>query len=155
MTELQFRKAVTEDLADIIDMLADDPLGREREDTSRPIPGAYVEALAAIDSDPNQFLAVAEMDSCVVGCLQLSFIPGLSRLGAWRGLIESVRVADSHQGQGIGRRFFEWAIAECRSRNCRMVQLTTDKTRPDARSFYESLGFTASHDGMKLSLSEA
>ena len=87
-----------------------------------------------------------------MGCLQLTFIPGLSRLGMWRGQIESVRVAADQRGSGLGRRLFEWAIAECRARGCGLVQLTTDKSRPDAKRFYESLGFEASHEGMKLSL---
>ena len=112
----------------------------------------YLEAFAALARDPNQLLAVAEIASVVVGCLQLTFIPGLSRLGMWRGQIESVRVAADHRGSGLGRQLFEWAIAECRARGCGLVQLTTDKTRPDAKRFYESLGFRASHEGMKLSL---
>ena len=47
---------------------------------------------------------------------------------------------------------FEWAIEECRDRGCGLVQLTTDKGRPDAMRFYEALGFGASHEGMKLKL---
>ena len=112
----------------------------------------YTSAFTAIEQDPNQFFAVVERDAHLVGCLQLSFIPGLSRLGQWRGQIESVRIASSSRGQGLGRTMFEWAIEQCRSQGCEMVQLTTDRARPDARRFYESLGFVASHDGMKLSL---
>jgi len=88
----------------------------------------------------------------MVGCLQLSFIPGLSRLGLWRGQIESVRIASSRRGGGLGKRMFEWAIDECRKRGCEIVQLTTDKSRADARRFYEQFGFVASHEGMKLAL---
>ncbi len=32
-----------------------------------------------------------------------------------------------------------------------MIQLTTNKLRPEAKRFYERLGFVASHEGMKLS----
>ncbi len=88
----------------------------------------------------------------LVGCLQLTFVPGLSRLGMWRGQIESVRIEMGHRGQGLGRKMFEWAIAECRRRGCGLVQLTTDKSRAEAYKFYESLGFRASHEGMKLTL---
>ncbi|CFN73684.1 acetyltransferase [Bordetella pertussis] len=88
----------------------------------------------------------------IIGCLQLSFIPGLSRRGLWRGQIESVRVAASERGAGTGRALFEWAIAQCRDKGCGLVQLTTDKQRADARRFYESLGFKATHEGMKLDL---
>jgi len=154
MTEpkLAFRRARAEDLPHIVAMLADDELGATREDPSVPPNPRYVAAFAAINQDSNQFLAVVERDSHLVGCLQLSFIPGLSRLGQWRGQIESVRIASSSRGEGLGRAMFEWAIEQCRIQGCGIVQLTTDRARPDARRFYESLGFTASHDGMKLSL---
>jgi len=46
----------------------------------------------------------------------------------------------------------EHAVDRARHRGCRLVQLTTDKARPDAVRFYESLGFAASHEGMKLHL---
>jgi GNAT superfamily N-acetyltransferase len=142
------RRAIAADLDAIVALLADDVLGAGREKPGHP---AYGAAFAAIEADANQLLAVVEEDGRIVGCLQLSFIPGLSRLGMWRGQIESVRVAANHRGAGLGRRMFEWAIGECRARGCGLVQLTTDKARPDARRFYESLGFTASHEGMKLS----
>jgi GNAT superfamily N-acetyltransferase len=144
-----FRAAAVADLAAIVALLADDVLGAAREAPGDP---AYPAAFAAIAADPNQMLAVAEQDGRVIGCLQLTFIPGLSHRGAWRGQIESVRIAADQRGSGLGRRFFEWAIAQCRARGCRIVQLTTDKSRGDARRFYESLGFAASHDGMKITL---
>jgi len=144
-----FRRATAADLPAIVALLADDILGASREDPGDP---AYAAAFAAIAADPNQLLAVAEDAGHVVGCLQLSFIPGLSRKGMWRGQIESVRIAAAERGSGLGRRMFAWAIAECRARGCGLVQLTTDKARPDARRFYESLGFVASHEGMKLAL---
>lgn len=154
MTEPQlvFRRARQDDLPGIVAMLADDALGAGREDPSVPLNPRYTAAFTAIQQDPNQFLAVAEQGSHLVGCLQLSFIPGLSRLGLWRGQIESVRIASTHRGAGLGRAMFEWAIEQCRIQGCGLVQLTTDRARPDARRFYESLGFTASHDGMKLKL---
>lgn len=149
---LTIRRATEADLPAIVSMLADDGLGAGREDASLPLAPAYLAAFAAISSDPNQFLAVAELDSAVVGTLQLSFIPGLSHKGAWRGQIESVRVASSQRGTGLGQRIFAWAIAECRAHGCRMVQLTTDKSRDDAHRFYARLGFVASHEGFKLKL---
>ena len=146
------REATAADLPSIVGLLADDDLGRTREDARAPLDPRYLAAFAAMKRDPNQRLVVAEQDGRVVGCLQLSLIPGLSRLGMWRGQIESVRVAASERGSGIGRIMFEWAIGECRARGCGLVQLTTDKTRGGARSFYEGLGFEASHEGMKLVL---
>lgn len=146
------RPATAEDLPAIVHLLADDDLGRTREDARTPLDPRYLAAFAAIERDPNQQLVVAEQDGRVVGCLQLSLIPGLSRLGMWRGQIESVRVASSERGSGIGRIMFEWAIGQCRARGCGLVQLTTDKTRGGAHSFYEALGFKATHEGMKLVL---
>ena len=102
--------------------------------------------------DPNHLLVVADKAGEVVGCLQLSFLPGLSRLGMWRGQIEGVRVASSQRGGGIGKAMMQWTIEECRKRGCGQVQLTTDKRRAGAHRFYEALGFKASHEGMKLSL---
>lgn len=152
MSELIFRPAKAADLPGIVAMLADDQLGSQREDASLPLNSRYTDAFAAIDADPNQFLAVVEIEGQLAGCLQLTFVPGLSRLGMRRGQIESVRIAADQRGAGLGRRMFEWAIEQCRERGCELVQLTTDKTRPDALRFYESLGFVASHEGMKLSL---
>ncbi|KQV43644.1 MULTISPECIES: GNAT family N-acetyltransferase [unclassified Rhizobium] len=151
MTDLHFRRAVAADLPAIVRMLADDPIGQGREAMDDALDTAYSAAFSAIDADPNQLLAVAEDDRGVIGTLQLSFIPGLSRKGAWRGQIEAVRVARDCRSEGLGRRMIEWAIAECRSRGCALVQLTTDKARPDAHRFYEQLGFVASHIGYKLS----
>jgi GNAT superfamily N-acetyltransferase len=149
---MEFRRATAADLPAIVSLLADDELGRGREDASTPLNARYVDAFAAIDRDPNQLLAVVERAGVVLGCLQLTFIPGLSRLGMWRCQIESVRIAATERGSGIGRQVFEWAIAESRRRGCGLVQLTTDKRRADAHRFYAALGFEASHEGMKLSL---
>jgi ribosomal protein S18 acetylase RimI-like enzyme len=152
MSALLFRTATESDLPTIVSMIADDQLGQARDDARLPLDQRYLDAFAAIERDPNQRLVVAERDGAVIGCMQITFIPGLSRRGAWRGQIESVRVARALRGGGIGRAMFEWAIAECRRRGCSLVQLYTDKSRADAHRFYERLGFKASHEGMKLSL---
>lgn len=149
---MHFRRATLQDLPTILALLADDPLGGHREAADGVATGAYRAAFEAIDADPNQFLAVVEDETGVVGTLQLSFIPGLSRQGSWRGQIEAVRIASDRRSEGLGARMMEWAIGECRARGCRLVQLTTDKARPDAHRFYEKLGFVASHVGYKLAL---
>ncbi|MBX4990534.1 ribosomal protein S18 acetylase RimI-like enzyme [Rhizobium binae] len=151
-----FRLARQADLAAIIGLLADDDLGSAREIVADPIDPRYLSAFAAfaaIEADANQMLAVAsDADGQVVGCLQLSFIPGLSRTGMWRGQIESVRIARDLRGSGLGSEFIEWAIVQCAERGCGLVQLTSDKTRTDSIRFYEKLGFVASHEGLKRSL---
>jgi ribosomal protein S18 acetylase RimI-like enzyme len=148
-----FRKARQEDLVAIIALLADDRLGSTREVVSDPVDPRYREAFAAIEADGNQLLAVAvDETGTVVGCLQLSFVPGLSRTGMWRGQIESVRIAADQRGSGLGSQFIQWAVERAGERGCGLVQLTSDKARPEAIRFYERLGFVASHEGLKLSL---
>lgn len=149
---LVFRDAVQDDLPAIVGLLANDPLGSRRERFADPLPDCYRRAFDAIATDPNNRLVVAELDGAVIGTLQLTFIPNMTYQGGIRAHIEGVRVDDAHRSRQIGRRLFEWAIAEARRHGCHMVQLTADKTRPDAHRFYESLGFAASHLGMKLHL---
>ncbi len=147
----EFRYARRGDLEAILALLADDPLGAGREDPIGAM-AAYEAAFENIGNDPNNDIAVAARAGAVVGCLQLTLIPSLSRRAMTRAQIESVRVAASERGRGLGRRLFEWAIGESRRRGAGLVQLTTDKTRPDALRFYQGLGFVASHEGMKLPL---
>ncbi len=149
---ISFRSATSHDLPAIVSMLADDELGAKREDPSLPVSGPYISAFEAIDTDPNNELIVAIRDEQVVGVLQITFIPYLTYQGGWRALIEGVRVSKQARSSGIGRRMLDWAISRSRERNCILVQLTTDKLRPDALLFYENLGFAASHEGMKLRL---
>ncbi|MEW6632970.1 MAG: GNAT family N-acetyltransferase [Pseudomonadota bacterium] len=152
MSDIHIRRAEVADLPAIIAMLADDELGSAREDASLPLAQAYLDAFAAIDADPNQFLAVMADDAEIIGTLQITFLAGLSLRGARRGQIEAVRIAADRRGERLGQRLFDWAIEKCRERGCRVVQLTTNKTRLDAHRFYERLGFKASHIGYKLEL---
>ena len=149
------RRAARRDIAQIVPLLADDPLGQHRElageDDDDDL-GPYVRAFAMIEADPGQLLVVAADGERLVGTMQLSFIPGLSRSGALRAQIEAVRVRSDYRDRGLGQAMLEWAIADARKRGCSLVQLTTDKSRADARRFYERLGFAATHEGMKLTL---
>ena len=146
------RRATREDLPAIVALLADDALGARRERAELPLAAGYVAAFDAIERDPHCELLVACDGEQVVGTLQLDFTPGLSRQGAWRATIEAVRVAAPARSRGTGRAMIESAIARAESRGCRLVQLTTDRSRVDAYRFYERLGFVASHVGMKLEL---
>ncbi|WP_328681513.1 GNAT family N-acetyltransferase [Streptomyces sp. NBC_00343] len=150
MGDLEIRAAITEDVPAIVGMLADDPLGSQRESPDDLTP--YLAALDRLTTDPNQHLVVAVREGRVVGTLQLTVIPGLSRKGATRSIIEAVRVHADERGSGLGTQLIEWAIAESRRQDCQLVQLTSDVTRTDAHRFYERLGFTASHVGFKLPL---
>ena len=149
---VSFRRAHPDDLPHIVRMLADDPLGAKRERFETPLPEGYLRAFEAIARDPNNELVVACLGGAVIGVLQLTFIPYLTYQGGWRALIEAVRIDSSYRSQGLGKTMFEWAIGRARERGCHVVQLTTDKARADAKRFYESLGFVASHEGMKLHL---
>lgn len=149
-----FRRARREDLPDLVGLLADDELGGTRELITEgdEVDETYSRAFDAVNADDRQLLIVAELGGAVVGTLQLSFIPNLTLQGAERAQIEGVRVHRDHRGSGLGRQMVGWAIEQARSRGCGMVQLTTNKKRADAHRFYESLGFVASHEGMKLML---
>jgi GNAT superfamily N-acetyltransferase len=154
--DLMFRRARRQDVPAIVRLLASDPLGATREASGTDeLPEAYWQAFEAVDADPRQFLVVAELDGRVVGTLQLSFVPSLTYRGGERAQIEAVRVDAGSRDRGLGRAMVGWAVEQARLRGCRLVQLTTDLRRADALRFYESLGFRATHAGMKLPLSEA
>lgn len=148
--ELTIRPATEADLPAIVAMLADDPLGATRESPEDLTP--YVAALKRLADDPHQHVVVAVRGERVVGTLQLTIVPGLSRKGATRSIVEGVRVHADERGSGLGTRFIEWAVERSRQESCQLVQLTSDVTRTDAHRFYERLGFTASHVGFKLQL---
>ncbi|SCG71659.1 GNAT family N-acetyltransferase [Micromonospora coxensis] len=150
MTDVIFREAVRADLPTLVALLADDVLGKARDVAE--VDEAYERAFADITADPRNQQVVADRGGEVVGCMQLTYIPGLGRHGAERALIESVRVRSDLRGQGLGRLMMRWAIDQARQRGCALVQLTTDKSRDDAHRFYRTLGFVASHEGMKLPL---
>jgi GNAT superfamily N-acetyltransferase len=150
MSQLLIRPARRDDVAAVVAMLADDPLGAAREALDDP--QTYAAAYDRVSADPGQHLVVAERDGRVVGTLQLSIIPGLSRRGATRSVIEGVRVHRDERGSGLGTELVTWAVAESRRLGCSLVQLTSDASRTDARRFYERLGFVASHVGFKLEL---
>lgn len=150
MGDLEIRPATSDDVPAVVAMLSDDPLGSQRESVDDLTP--YLSAMERVTSDPNQHLVVAVCEGRVVGTLQLTIIPGLSRRGATRALIEAVRVHRDERGGGLGTQLIEWAIGESRRQNCRLVELTSDATRMDAHRFYQRLGFTASHVGFKLPL---
>ena len=149
---LVLRDAELDDLPVIVALLADDHLGQSRENVSVPLDPAYIVAFTALEGDPNQRLVVAEIAGAVVGTMQLSFLPGLSRKGAWRCLIEAVRIEAARRGKGLGAEMIGWAAEQSRARGCHRLQLTTDKSRVDAHRFYEKLGFKQSHFGYKLEL---
>jgi len=150
MGDLEIRAATPDDIPAIVAMLADDPLGAQRESPDDLTP--YLAALERLSADPNQHLVVAVREDRIIGTLQLTVIPGLSRKGAIRSIIEAVRIHADERGSSLGTRLIEWAVDESRRQGCQLVQLTSDTTRTDAHRFYERLGFTASHVGFKLAL---
>lgn len=146
---LSARRATLSDLPRLLELLADDALGKNREAVGSN-DTCYVQAFNAIDSDVNQYLLVAEMDEKVIAMLQLTFIPGLSRRGALRANIEAVRVDSAVRGQGVGSWVMKAAIQLANERGCNLVQLTSAKSRIEAHRFYTRLGFVGSHEGFKL-----
>jgi ribosomal protein S18 acetylase RimI-like enzyme len=146
---LTFRDAEREDVPAIVAMLADDHLGQTRERAAEPLPQAYWVAFEAIARDSRTRLIVVERDGEIVGSMQIQFLPGLSRQGAARALIEAVRVRRDLRGQGIGEAMMHWAVNCAKENGCKLVILTSDKSRTRAHAFYERLGFKQSHLGYK------
>jgi len=146
------RIASVADLPGIVRLLADDDLGRGRERFADPLPQAYVDGFRAVQRQGGNEFLVAEEAGQVVGCLQLTIIHGVSRMGATRAQIEAVRVDRGQRGRKLGEALIRHAVERARAARCSLVQLTTDKTRADAHRFYERLGFKATHEGMKLVL---
>lgn len=151
-TDVIFRAAQRKDVPAIVGMLANDPLGQKRENYVTPLPEAYYEAFEKIDQDINHELMVLEQKGVVIGTLQLSFLSYLTYQGGTRAQIEAVRIHNNYRNKGLGETIFRWAINRAKEREAHVLQLTTDKKRPDALRFYEKLGFQASHEGMKLHL---
>jgi ribosomal protein S18 acetylase RimI-like enzyme len=144
------REARREEVPLIVAMLLDDHLGKGREDMSDMTP--YLKAFDAIAADPFNTQYVWDENGDVLGCLQLTVIPGISQQGAWRAQIEGVRVSGAKRGTGIGHKMMHAIMAIARERGCAQMQLTTNKVRHDAQRFYETLGFEKSHEGMKVKL---
>ena len=149
---LEIRPALVQDLPDIIRLIADDYLGQQRESFALPLNEKYSHAFREIDADANNELVVAELDDVIVGTLQLTFTPSLSFQGGKRCTVESVRVDEHYRGMEIGRQMMHWAIERAKEHGCISMQLTSHTTRERAHSFYERLGFSKSHVGMKLKL---
>jgi GNAT superfamily N-acetyltransferase len=146
-----FRKATKKDLLKIVEMLVEDELGKIREMFQDPLPADYINAFKNIDNNSNQELIIVENnDSEIIGTMQLSFIQYLTYRGGLRAQIEAVRIRKDMRGNGIGKMMFEWAVNRAKERNAHLLQLTTDKKRPDAIKFYKSIGFIATHEGMKM-----
>ena len=151
--ELVLRKATKGDIPHIVNLLADDALGSTREDNKVPLPKSYYDAFQNIFQDKNQELIVLEkFNKEIIGTLQLTFIPYLTYRGGLRAQIEAVRIRKKFRGKGFGKKMFKWAIKRSREKGAHLVQLTTDKQRPDSLLFYKTLGFRNSHIGMKLHL---
>lgn len=148
--EIEIRTANRDDLGAIVELLRRDSLTATPEESE--LSAAQIEAFDTISAHPDNEIVVATLGGEVIATLQLTFIPGLSFQGAWRAQVEGVRVRSDLRSQRIGTVLMEWAIRRARERGCRMVQLTSNTRRVDARRFYERLGFSASHTGMKLYL---
>jgi GNAT superfamily N-acetyltransferase len=144
-----FREAQAADLPAIVAMLTDDILGKVREGHDM---APYQAAFAEIAADPASRLIVGEDEGRIVATCQLTIIPGLSRRGARRALVEAVRVLADLRSSGIGAALMAEVEAQARAAGAVMIQLTTDRARLRAHAFYEKLGYEQSHLGYKKAL---
>lgn len=152
MSALTYRQANQADLPFLDALIAADEVAAARDPVQPDNAAQQLEAMRAIDADPNHELWIVELGNTPVASFHLSYLPGVSRKGAWRGQIESVRVMPELRGKGVGEEMMRWAIARCEAKGCGLVQLTSDMKREAAHRFYERLGFVASHAGFKLKL---
>ena len=152
MSELAFRFATQSDLAAIVALLMDDEVGESREQGGDVLAPEYTKAFAQMQAMPGNRNLLAVQDGRIVGTLHLAYVPGLSRKGAKRAIVEAVRVASEMRGQNIGTALLKRAIAIARDDGCTLVQVTSDKRRKRAHLFYRRLGFEQSHEGFKLEL---
>lgn len=144
------QRATRADVPAVVALLNDDEIGatRESDDLAR-----YEAAFDAVNRDPAQMLAlVRDGDDRVVGTMQLTVLPGLSRGGTTRLNIEGVRIASDLRDRGLGSAMLNWAHDHGRARGATLAQLTTDREREQARAFYAGLGYVETHAGLKLYL---
>jgi GNAT superfamily N-acetyltransferase len=152
MSDITFRDARKDDLQTLVALLADDDIAEGREQAKSDLLPAYSAAFDDMAKSPDNRILVAERDGDIIGSLQIVYVPGLSRQGAKRAIVESVRVSSKARGQNIGTLLMKEAIAQAKAAGCKLVQLTSDKRRTRAHLFYRRLGFIQSHEGFKLDL---
>ncbi|MFE7186987.1 GNAT family N-acetyltransferase [Streptomyces erythrochromogenes] len=154
-----FRVATRRDLPAVLALLADEDQVLDPATTA--VGEEHERAFAAIESDArNEMLVLTDTgtdgtdgtDGTVLGCLQLTYIPGLGQGGQERALVEAVRVRADRRGEGLGAELMRLAAERARGRGCGLIQLTSNKRRTAAHRFYERLGFARSHEGFKLPL---
>ena len=151
MHTLTARKATLSDLPAIVNLLIEDELGQTREKVGDVIDQRYINAFQRIDADSNQYLmVVVNPEQQIIATCHLTIMPSLTFIGSNRMQIEAVRVSSGYRGQKIGEWMMNSAFEWARANHVSMIQLTTNKKRPRAKQFYERLGFTATHEGMKL-----
>lgn len=151
--KINIREAEFNDLSNIIKLLSEDILGITREEYKEPLPQCYIDAFANITKDENnKFFVTCDNDGVIIGCFQITFTQYLSHRGSIRANIENVRVAKERRNLGIGTAMIQYAISIAKENNAKILQLTTDKSRTDAKLFYQKNGFIDTHEGMKLKL---
>ena len=152
LQQLTFRRAEHRDLLAIVKLLTEDELGKTRESLSEVPESCYEEAFQKIAADPNHYLMVVELDAVIIGTSHLTLLPSLTFRGSTRLQVEAVRVAEAFRGRGIGEWMFQKIFEYANQQKVSIIQLTTNKARARAKKFYELLGFSATHEGMKIIL---
>lgn len=146
----RLERASRDDIEAIAALLFDDDFGPDRENVELE---RYETAFGAIARDGSHYLGVVRDDSDrIVGTMQLTVIPGLSRGGSTRLQIEGLRVARAERSQGLGAAMLQWAHEFGRARGARLAQVATDETRDRSRAFYTRLGYETAHVGLKRQL---
>ena len=152
LQQLTFRRAEHRDLSAIVKLLTEDELGKMRESLSEVPEPCYEEAFQKITADSNHYLMVVELEDQIIGTCHLTLLPSLTFRASTRLQVEAVRIAEAFRGRGIGEWMFQKIFEYAKEKNISIIQLTTNKVRTRAKKFYERLGFTDTHEGMKMTL---
>ncbi len=151
MTEYRIEIAKKEQLPTIVGLLADDAIGAFLEEPSAM--DVYEQAFDDIQKSPYAEIYVAvNEDGKVVACIQMSVVQCLVHRGEKRVEVAGLRVNRRIRKSGLGAKLLRHVMEEGKTRGAVVAQFTSNKARQDAHMFYERMGFTASHDGYKISL---
>ena len=141
------RDATIDDLPALVRLLG------QLNETPSPAPTErHVAAFDAVTTDPRQRLLVVDLDGVVIGTAAMIIVPNLGHNGTPYALVENVVVDEVARGQRHGESLLRHIIDEAQAAGCYKVVLTSRKHRKDAHRFYERLGFDATSEGFRYTL---
>ncbi len=154
-SSVTIRDAALGDLPRIVALLQELSLDEPREQSEGPLLESYVHAFHHIQANPHHRVLVAEEEGRVVSTLTLMIVPNLSYRGRPWAYVDNVAVDRESRSKGIGEALMRHTVEEARRAGCYKLTLTSNKRRAEAHRFYRRLGFSASHEGFRISFDDA